>query len=198
MHTTRRISCLARQIQPQAVQATDVDTAEATTVLLGGQEIPDRCFEDSFEGKAAAHVATVLPGPLQQNKTKREVLKELSVAGDSGANYAKWREIQEEYCHQGASSNFVVPTVIRSRKPGETFVTNRVVLCHEEDCERIAKNHVKKDRSFLPFLGTSVISTTDNESWRKQRETLTEAFMPSSSLAEVFDISVERARVARP
>lgn len=42
-------------------------------------------------------------------------------------------------------------------------------------------------------MGDSVISATDNKVWREQRNHLVEAFLPTSSLAKIFPVSVDRA-----
>ena len=79
---------------------------------------------------------------------------------------------------------------------GKYFVTNLVMLAHEDDCERIAKAHVKKNPLMTPTMGDSVISTVDNAKWRKLRESLGVAFMPNTNLAPIFDVSVARAEAA--
>ena len=43
------------------------------------------------------------------------------------------------------------------------------------------------------FMG-SVISTTDNEVWKKQRNHLNEVFLPKKSLAKIFPKSLSRAK----
>ena len=46
----------------------------------------------------------------------------------------------------------------------------------------------------LPLV-VSIISTVDNEHWRRQRDQLVPAFLPLSSLRKIFTISVDRASV---
>lgn len=65
---------------------------------------------------------------------------------------------------------------------------------HPDDCERIARVHVRKQTNFTaPFYG-SIISTTDNDSWRHQRAEFTQAFLPVASLSKVFPVSLNRSR----
>jgi hypothetical protein len=92
------------------------------------------------------------------------------------------------------NSNFVLPTIMTDVDKDLPEFTNIVMLNDADDCARIARAHVKKAPNFTPILASSVISTTDNTHWRKERESLTTAFMPNSSLSHVFDKSVERAR----
>ena len=47
----------------------------------------------------------------------------------------------------------------------------------------------------MKLLNTSIISTTDNEDWRKQRDEMTNTFLPKYSLQHVFPESVKRARL---
>jgi len=41
------------------------------------------------------------------------------------------------------ASNLVVP-VVWTRSTGKPFISNTVLVSHPDDCERIAKTHVKK------------------------------------------------------
>jgi hypothetical protein len=79
---------------------------------------------------------------------------------------------------------------------GRYFVTSLVLLAHEDDCERIARAHLKKAPNMTPLFGESVISTTKHDQWMKLRSTLGMAFLPTTSLASIFDISVDRAKEA--
>jgi len=152
-------------------------------------------------GSPGAVAAEVLPGPLaafgDDKEARKEVVKAYMRASAAGANHLKWAEWQLEYGGQGLDSNIVIPTIMDDVDEDFPFLTNMVMLNNHEDCVRIAKVHVKKAPNFTPILADSVISTTDNEHWRKQRSYLTGAFMPTSSLAHIFDKSVERAKVCR-
>ena len=52
----------------------------------------------------------------------------------------------------------------------------------------------RKEPFFEAAVFDSIISTTDNEYWRRQRSHLAEAFMPLSSLARVLPVSLARAK----
>jgi len=73
-------------------------------------------------------------------------------------------------------------------------IDNIVIISHPDDAERICKRHIKKAPIFKSLLNTSIISTTDNEDWKKQRDHMTNAFLPKYSLQQVFSASVKRAR----
>ena len=77
---------------------------------------------------------------------------------------------------------------------GEPRIDNLVIISNQDDAERICKYHIKKAPIFSSLLGTSIISTTDNEDWKDQRYDMTNAFLPEYSLQKVFPESVKRAR----
>jgi len=71
----------------------------------------------------------------------------------------------------------------------------RVLLCHPDDAERIARTHVRKEGLYESALFDSVLSTTDNDKWSQQRHMLVEAFLPLSSLAKILPVSLARAQL---
>tara|TARA_B100000700_G_C14970724_1_gene821239 strand:+ start:140 stop:1603 length:1464 start_codon:yes stop_codon:yes gene_type:complete len=77
---------------------------------------------------------------------------------------------------------------------GDYEIDNIVIISHPDDAERICKGHIKKTPIFRSLLNTSIISTTDNEDWRHQRNGMTNSFLPKHSLQKVFPASVKRAR----
>jgi hypothetical protein len=164
-------------------------------------------------GQAAVHAATVLPGPMAGIGTEFEdkyaVMKTLLWSEAEGTNHLLWNKWQKAYGTEELSSNIVMPVIMTSKDPvtgleetpketggGRYFVTNLVLLAHEDDCERIARAHIKKSPQMTPLFGESVISTTNHTQWMKLRSSLGMAFLPSTSLAPIFDISVGRAKEA--
>eukprot|EP01061_Rhynchopus_euleeides_P040728 TRINITY_DN7018_c0_g1_i5.p1 TRINITY_DN7018_c0_g1~~TRINITY_DN7018_c0_g1_i5.p1 ORF type:complete len:594 (+),score=207.62 TRINITY_DN7018_c0_g1_i5:41-1783(+) len=143
-----------------------------------------------------------LAGPLHQGMLREEqvaVVREVFRAQNHGMEHLLWVEYQKRYGgEQGMAANLLVPHVQRNlvSETGSKIDTpqflNQVILCHPEDCLRIAEKHVQKQGNFTPMFKASVISTTDNTHWKSQRDVLTPAFLPQSSLAKVFPIS--RAR----
>ena len=91
------------------------------------------------------------------------------------------------------SANICLPLLHQwTEKPR---IDNLVIISHPEDAERICKKHIKKAPIFKSLLNNSIISTTDNEDWRKQRDAMTNTFLPKYSLQRVFPSSVKRARL---
>lgn len=69
-----------------------------------------------------------------------------------------------------------------------------VIVNNSDDARRIARQHVRKQPNFTPFFFQSLIATTDNEHWRRQRNHLNEVFLPNLSLEKIFKVSLKRAR----
>ncbi len=90
------------------------------------------------------------------------------------------------------NSNICLPLIHQWN--GSPEIDNLVIISHPDDAERICKRHIKKAPIFKSLLNTSIISTTDNEDWREQRDNMTNAFLPKYSLQLVFPVSVKRAR----
>ena len=76
----------------------------------------------------------------------------------------------------------------------ELSIDNLVIINHPDDAEKICKLHVKKAPIFKSLLNNSIISTTDNEDWKKQRDNMNPAFLPILSLRNIFPESVKRSR----
>ena len=154
--------------------------------LLASGKLPDTTLE-------GPNPSDVLPGPLV-DRDRDEVLIEIAKATEEGTNHSQWMEWQERYGDAGLNSNIVVPHLARERgaKP-MAWLTQKVLLSDPDDCIRIARAHTQKEPNFQLFMGDSVISATDNKVWKKQRDHLNEAFLPTSSLSHIFPISVARA-----
>jgi len=173
-------------------------------------------FFDHFKDITADlpyNVADHLPGPLQSGQlSKKDIVTEAQTFVVRGENHVFQTILQNRFKSglPASLTNIVVPivsTVASATLPsGSTLVENpehtqnlpvitqQILVSHPDDCERLARSHVKKQPNFTPILMDSVISTTDTEHWRKQRSHLVEAFLPNSSLAEIFPVSVARAK----
>lgn len=90
------------------------------------------------------------------------------------------------------SANISLPLIHQWR--GVPQIDNLVIVSHPDDAERICKRHIKKTPIFKSLLDSSIISTTDNDDWKEQRNEMTNAFLPMSSLQIIFPESVKRAR----
>ena len=108
-----------------------------------------------------------------------------------GYNHIFISKLLEQY---GESSNICLPLFNQWLEEGKPVIDNLVIISHPDDAERICKLHVKKAPIFKSLLYTSIISTTDNDDWKEQRDEMNMAFLPNTSLQHVFPDSVKRAR----
>jgi hypothetical protein len=160
-------------------------------------------YEGADPNSTAGRIAETLAGPMHDmgpGKTYDsfgDIVRDYSQANSQGLQYHKWLEYQQKTGNQGASSNIVVPVIMPStQRSSQLGFSNLVVLAHPEDAQRIARNHPRKSPNFEPIFADSVISTTDNSHWMKQREHLVQAFMPTTSLGRIFPVSLARAKQA--
>ena len=91
----------------------------------------------------------------------------------------------------GPNSNICLPLLHKWLDKPQ--INNLIIVSHPDDAQRICKKHIKKAPIFKTFLNTSIISTTDNEDWSEQRNTMNMAFLPRTSLQSIFPISQQRA-----
>ena len=136
-----------------------------------------------------------LPSPVAAGEGgKVEALMEIDRLGNDGRLYELVFRVQREGGDAGLATNIVLPYVMKG--PGKpAYITNHVILNDPEDCERIGRAHLRKQPNFQNNgFKTSLISTDDDDYWRKQREHLAEAFLPMASLAKVLPVSAARAK----
>lgn len=111
-------------------------------------------------------------------------------------DWSRWQEEaavkDKHYAGDPAGVNLCVPDIVLAGR-GLPYIDNTVVLSHPEDCERVARMHVKKNPNFNTILYGSVISTLDNAHWKTQRAHLSPVFLPKASLQEIFPITSRRA-----
>mmetsp|Transcript_57107 Transcript_57107/g.121370 ORF Transcript_57107/g.121370 Transcript_57107/m.121370 type:complete len:634 (+) Transcript_57107:163-2064(+) len=160
------------------------------------------------EGNGSLAALEVLPGPWKDCKTREDKHKLILIdqtAWDQGVHHQLYAGYQLKYGGRGLSSNIAVPSLVahsgataapspgRKIVPDRMRVISRVILSDPEDSERISRIHVRKEPNF-GLLFDSVISTTDNDHWKAQRDHLNEVFLPQSSLAKILPVSLERAK----
>ena len=206
-----RLTKVARHLHAHPLQgqsyggSAGVAVAEAESTQEVGQDDgkPDELEQAIASGKLqdrsaspdGYRVSEHLPGPLQ-DLDRTEVLLELQRAEAEGWNHKQWMQWQEQYGDNGLSSNLVVPHIHRERGR-KSFLCEKVLLSDPDDCVRIARTHTQKEPNFQLFMGDSIISATDNTVWQKQRNHITEAFLPISSMAKIFPVSVRRASLCK-
>jgi len=122
--------------------------------------------------------------PEDQKKICKSYLKSILL----GYNHTYIQHLLSKY---GTHSNICLPLV--HKWEGSVSVNNMVILSNPGDVERICKRHIKKAPIFTSFLNTSIISTTDNDDWKEQRQKMNMAFIPKLSLQKIFPISQKRA-----
>jgi len=143
-------------------------------------------------------VSKLLPGPLQHMSWLEayKMTQKYQVMGQLHVLYSKW---QIEY-GGSMSANIVVPRILFSRDNGDIgkqavpMRFNQVLVNHPDDAETISRVHVRKSPSFTSAMWGSIISTTDNEHWKNQREHLVTAFLPDASLSQIFPTTLKRAK----
>tara|TARA_Y100000816_G_scaffold256967_1_gene210826 strand:- start:2060 stop:3763 length:1704 start_codon:yes stop_codon:yes gene_type:complete len=163
---------------------------------------------DNLEDHSDDSLFQQIDGPVKNGVSKKEAYIEMVQADSRGINYLKLSELIEKYGTCGDYSNIILPSIIdipsaqfnsgsKMLIPGQdkSFIGHVVILSHPEDCYDIAKRHVKKQPNFTPLLMDSIISTTDNDNWRKQRDHFTQAFLPNASLKKVFYKTTDRAKL---
>lgn len=124
---------------------------------------------------------------------------ELGASRIYGTENRLWEKYQDRLAKETAgfsgdarNLNFVMPKVMTGDSENP-YLTHQVLLAHPDDCERIAKRHIRKQPNFTPFLFQSIIATTNNDHWRTQREHLNGVFLPQASLSKIFPTSWARA-----
>jgi cytochrome P450 len=100
--------------------------------------------------------------------------------------------IQKLIDNIGSLTNISLPLLHKWND--EIKINNLLIISHPDDAERICKKHIKKAPIFKTLLDTSIISTTDNDDWKDQRQSMNIAFIPKLSLQKIFPLSRERAR----
>lgn len=161
-------------------------------------EMPQR---NDHELNVGFNPSDVLPGPasgLSEEETCRVIIEERT-RSRRGEAVMYWEEVQNEIAKKDSvlakdvrGINFVLPRVMNGQGISD-FRTNVVLLSNHEDCARIARNHVKKQPNFTGIFAQSIIATTDNDHWKKQRSHLNEVFLPRLSLSKIFPRSLKRA-----
>ena len=173
-------------------------TTDSKTMEQKYLSLPDCTDDNLFEN---------IDGPVKNGIPKKDAYIEMLEADSIGLNYLKLTELIEKYGTCGDYSNIILPTIIDKPvtkfnsgsdmlipEQGESYIGQIVLLSNPEDCIDIAKRHVKKQPNFTPLLMDSIISTTNNDNWREQRDHFTQAFLPNASLKQVFYKTVDRAK----
>ena len=127
----------------------------------------------------------------------RNILNQIINSEKTGQLHLLYSNFQITYGDYGLLTNINVPYIdlIKSTKKNKV-ICDLIIINNPEDAERLANNHIKKIPNLKPFLGNSIISTTDVDDWRIQREHYTPSFSVSTELDKLIPISNNRAILA--
>jgi cytochrome P450 len=171
--------------------------ASSATVSQLYDILEDKSRDDPDEPSQKIH------GPLYGKGNllalKREIIDTLAPLSRAGKRHVYWMQCQDDaaradpyYANAPRTINIALPVLVPSDSEMPYF-KNVVVLSHPEDCERIARAHVRKQPNFTTVLFQSLIATTDNAHWARQRNYLNEVFLPEASLSKIFPVTWQRA-----
>ena len=135
-----------------------------------------------------------LNGPLK-SKSSREnifnIFQEIVQSNINGSNHILMSRYQSEYGDNGNLSNILVPHFdVESQK-----IIGKVLISNPQDAVHISKNHITKMNHFKPVVMDSIISTSDNEHWKRQRDNLVNGFSPFSSLYKMIPSMEQRCKL---
>lgn len=138
-----------------------------------------------------------MSGPLRLDSSKEHIIETCIDYNRSiarGYNHIKINQYQVKHGDLGLSSNIQIPIVEMEEETNTPVLRDIFIISHPDDCEKIAKQNIKKLPNFKPIVADSIISTTDNDHWRDQRNRLGDAFLPNTILKNVFKYSNVLAR----
>lgn len=144
------------------------------------------------QNKCNTNLHNLFPTPITDTNYKNvnHILYEIFTHFAQGTEFNLYIKYQKKYGTRSMSDNFLIPFYDEHNK----IITDLVILCHPDDCERIAKSHLNKAPNFLPILTDSVISTTNIDHWKYQRQQFIPTFSPINSLENIIHISQKRAK----
>jgi cytochrome P450 len=151
--------------------------------------------------KIGMELLKVLPSPMKDPQLIREYpdfrtrMHRIIVNGNRfgvGTNNIYSVEMSKKYGKKwGTNVLLPFPLAKRDSLPELTWM---VLINNNEDCARLARTHVKKSSLYDgTFLRDGVLSTTNNELWKLQRNHVVDSFLPYASLAKIFPISRDRS-----
>ena len=123
--------------------------------------------------------------PLENNNIY-DLLIEINNKSKLGSDHV----LYDQYCSEDKTQNILVPYFCSKKKN----ICELIIINNPDDIERLSRKHVKKMPNFEVLFHDSIISTTDNEHWRSQRDSLISAFNPNNSLEKIIPISYDRAK----
>lgn len=123
-----------------------------------------------------------IASPLNE-KSREKVEYEIKEATEKGQILKLIRNYQILYGSGSFSDNILLPYGNK----------NLIIINHPEDAERLTQKHIKKMGNLKPFVLDSIISTTDVDHWKQQRQDFQSAFSVTQKIEKVIPISCQRA-----
>ena len=120
------------------------------------------------------------------NNTEDNILRTIEIYSKQGRLHHLYEEYQKKY-GKDLNCNLLIPYLF-NKKIYKLYIIN-----HPKDAERLTNNHIKKMPNLKPFLMDSIISTTDVNHWREQRNEFSDAFSVYDELEKNISISCLRA-----
>lgn len=141
-----------------------------------------------YNKKSNQELYSLISSPVKNySKDYITILRNIEQQSKIGKDHILFQNYQK-YFSKGLSGNIIIPYLDIEN----VTLTDLILLNNPDDCERIAKKHVKKIPNFKSLLHDSIISTTDIKHWKNQRLDLIRAFNPLE-LNNIIDISNNRA-----
>ena len=127
-----------------------------------------------------------IPKPLG---TKITILREIEEAKSKGILHILYMKYLSSLSY---SSNILIPYYDEYNDK----ICDLVVINNPDDAERIAFNHVGKTPYLKNIVYDSIISTTDINHWKQQRQTYKDAFSVNSELKQLIPTINKRAQLS--
>ena len=144
---------------------------------------------DKIKDTITEEIVSAFDGPLK-HKSVQETMFEILKAEFVGKKHVLILKYIEQY-GKSSTSNILIPHLNKDTHEIEPYL----IITDPDDAERLARAHIRKQENFVPILADSIISTTDNDHWKKQRHELLPSVSPMHSLRHIFPISLERATI---
>lgn len=124
---------------------------------------------------------------LTPHGKRDEILRKIKTENEKGLLHILYMDYLSKL---GFSSNIILPYYDEYNKN----VRDLIVINNPEDAERLVLTHVKKTPYLKGLLYDSIISTTDVDEWKEQRQSYQPAFSVENELKKLIPISNERAK----
>ncbi len=123
-----------------------------------------------------------IASPLNK-KSRKEVKNEINEETEKGLLLQLVRYYQVLYGTGSMSDNILLPYGNK----------NIIIVNHPDDAERLAQKHIKKMGNLKPFVLDSIISTTDVNHWKDQRQDFQSAFSVKDKIEKLIPTTCKRA-----